>query len=101
MCILKDVVLVNESCSNQCVSQNSTYKWQNLKLCLHTKHKLEYFVIDMVFTDSAEISLSIRNAVRHLQHLGKYNLIKKKHPLSIFIFISKNERRIISNKYIH
>ncbi len=28
----------------------------------------------MVFADSSEMSLSIRNAVRHLKQLGKYDL---------------------------
>jgi hypothetical protein len=32
----------------------------------------------MVFVDSSEISLSIRNAVRHLQQLGKYDYHIKK-----------------------
>ena len=44
----------------------------------------------MVFNDSSEISLSIRNAVRHLKQLGNSNFISQKKSMCSFLF-SKGE----------
>jgi hypothetical protein len=43
----------------------------------------------MVFADSSEMSLSIRNAVRHLKQLGKYDL--NENIFQCFYFYKKGE----------